>query len=126
MPPLQTFLLTAPYQAVVIEHEPDLASDPAKRTTLLKAQCKMSLMLLCKAAMQVSFLPILLVLCSCLHILMSFTSPQAATHPRATEWDKQPSVLYQTVAGYLGWWSSLAMLAWTVLGVTMARLAGMD
>jgi hypothetical protein len=118
---LQAHLMIAPYKADIITH---MALDPVIKSGLTKRQLSGTLAELCKVALQLTFLPSLLLLCGSLHMLMAFPSPLAATHPKATQWDKEPSVLYQTVAGFLGWWATAAYVGWATIGVVLSRAQG--
>ncbi|WIA08801.1 hypothetical protein OEZ86_011380 [Tetradesmus obliquus] len=118
----QAHLFIAAYKADIIQNMSVL--DAASRTALLKRQFSRTLSELCKVALQLAFVPTLLLLCGCLHMLMAYPSPLAADHPKASIWDKQPSVLFQTLAGFLGWWACGSLVVWAVIGVVLTRAQG--
>jgi hypothetical protein len=119
---LQAHLFIAAYKADIIQNMTVL--DATARRDLLRRQLSRTLAELCKVAMQLAFLPSLLLLCGCLHMLMAFPSPLAATDPKVSIWDKQPSVLYQTLSGFLGWWATGSFVCWAVIGVVLSRAQG--
>jgi hypothetical protein len=118
---LQAHLLIAPYKADIITH---MALDSNMKSGLMRRQLSITLAELCKVSLQLSFLPSVLLLCGSLYMLMGFPSPLAAAHPKATHWDKEPSMLYQTVSGFLGWWATATYVGWASIGVALARAQG--
>jgi hypothetical protein len=119
---LQAHLLIAPFKADIIHNM--LALDAPIKADLTRRHLSRTLAELCKVALQLAFLPSLLLLCGSLYMLMGFPSPLAASHPKATNWDKEPSVLYQTVAGFLGWWATATYVGWATIGVVLSRAQG--
>ncbi|KAF6259238.1 hypothetical protein COO60DRAFT_1513919 [Scenedesmus sp. NREL 46B-D3] len=119
---VQAHLLIAAYKADIIHSLVDL--DIHIRTNLVRRQITRTLAELCKVAIQLAFLPCLLLLCGSLYMLMAYPSPLAATYPKATQWDMQPSVLYQTLSGFLGWWACASYVGWATIGVVLTRAQG--
>jgi cytochrome c oxidase assembly factor CtaG len=119
---LQAHLFIAAYKADTICNM--LVLDIESRDQLVKRQIQRALSELSKVAIQVAFLPSILLLCGCLHMLMAYPNPAAETYAKATQWDKQPSELYQTLSGFIGWWSCASYVGWAFIGVVLTRAQG--
>lgn len=117
---LQSFLFTAPYQIHILSRTPELPEEVQSK--LLRQTSQLTVVQTCKAAMQLSFVPLIMMLCAFLYILTAFPSPRTVTenHPWGSE---EPAALYPCCTGFIGWWASSVYIGWASLGVLMARLA---
>jgi len=79
-----------------------------------------------KVAVQLSVVPALLLVCSIIYLLMAFPLPEELHSRQTSEWDKKPSVLFECMSGFVGWWVSVTYLSWGSLGVLLGRLKSSD
>eukprot|EP00878_Enallax_costatus_P018877 GHUV01019900.1.p1 GENE.GHUV01019900.1~~GHUV01019900.1.p1 ORF type:complete len:443 (+),score=85.54 GHUV01019900.1:505-1833(+) len=117
---VQSFLFTAAYQIHILTRTPELPEEVSSK--LIRQTANLTVVQTCKAAMQLSFVPMLMMLCAFLYILTAFPSPKSVTH-KYTWGSTEPAALYPSCTGFIGWWGSCAYIGWASLGVLMARLA---
>lgn len=118
---LQSFLFTAPYQVHILSRTPELSDDV--KSKLIQKTTQLTLVQTCKAAMQLSFVPLLMMLCALLYIATAFPSSVAERYPQWPGLSDGPSVGYPCCTGFIGWWANNVYIAWASLGLLMARLA---
>eukprot|EP00877_Chromochloris_zofingiensis_P015204 jgi/Chrzof1/9938/Cz04g21120.t1 len=116
-PLVQSFLYTALLNWYLVRHSGG-ALDDAARGRIMKQHIDIALCQTCKVAVQMSLVPVLLSAVAGLYILKSF--PSGSKH--ADVLDQQPSVLYQVIAGFIGWWTCVTWSFYTSLAVVISRL----
>eukprot|EP00775_Hariotina_reticulata_P003634 gene3634-3895_t len=125
MPTLvQAYLYTPALSCWVIQNNPQFSD--ATKEDLMKRHIQITLAHTVKVALQLSVVPVLLLVSSIIYLLMAFPLPEDLHSKRVSEWDKKPSVLFECVPGFVGWWTSVAYLSWASLGVLLGRLKSSD
>jgi hypothetical protein len=120
LPCLQAFLYHTPLHAHVVTRNPAASEEAAAKSVKRVAQVTLSQA--SKVCIQLLVVPALLMTSAMGYLLLSFASPLAADSPFAREWDKKPSAMLMSVAGFIGWWSSAVYMLWTGVGTLLARM----
>lgn len=122
---LQAFMYHTPLHAHVITKNP-AASDELKAKSV-KHVTQVTLSQASKVCIQLLVVPTILMASGFGYLLMAYPSPLAADSPFANEWDRRPSEMLMSMAGFIGWWSSTVYMLWASLGTLLAKVgAGGD
>lgn len=113
-------MYSTPLHAHVVTRNPTVPDDMKAKS--VKRVTQVTLSQASKVCLQLLFVPALMLSSSLGYLLLSFTSPLAATSPFATQWDKQPSRMMWCAGGFIGWWSSTVFMVWASLGGLLSRL----
>lgn len=117
---LQAFMYNTPLHAHIATRNPAASAELTAKSVKRVAQVTLSQT--SKVAVQLLVVPALITSSALGYFLMSFASPLAASSPHAQAWDKQPSALAMSVAGFVGWWSCAVYMFWASVGTLLARL----
>lgn len=118
--PVQAFMYSTPLHAHIATRNPAASAELTAKSVKRVAQVTLSQT--SKVAVQLLVVPALITSSALGYLLMSFASPLAASSPYAQAWDKQPSALCMSVAGFVGWWSCAVYMFWASVGTLLARL----
>jgi hypothetical protein len=117
----QTHLHTTALHAHVESNT--LGTPDAVKASKIKSTATCTLSRLMKVACEVSYVPVVLLVCGLTHLLMARPSQLALSGAvAAAAVDKAPSALMCCITGFLGWWASLVYVGWASVGLLMARL----
>ena len=109
-----------PLHAHVVTRNPVVPDDLKAKS--VKNVTTVTLSQASKVCVQLLVVPVTLLACGLGYLLMAFPSPLAAASPFAQEWDKRPSDMVMSVAGFIGWWASSVYMLWASLGVLLAKV----
>lgn len=113
-------MYSTPLHAHIATRNPAASAELTAKSVKRVAQVTLSQT--SKVAVQLLVVPALITSSALAYLLMSFAFPLAASSPFAQAWDKQPSPLCMSVAGFIGWWSCAVYMFWASVGTLLARL----
>lgn len=109
-----------PLHAHVITKNPSVSDELQSKS--VKHASQVTLSQASKVCIQLAVVPALMMASALGYLMLAYPSPLAAESPFAKEWDKWPSEMMMSVAGFIGWWSSTVYMVWASLGALLAKV----